>query len=95
MNTIKDGGTGVIKGERFRDYWYTDIREITGIRDMLEGSAERYAKNAAFWVKEKKGAPYKAVNYELLLHDVKCIGTALIEAGFAGGRIAVMGQNAY
>jgi len=90
-----ESGAGVIKGSSFRDYWYTDIREITGIRDMLEGSAERYAKNAAFWVKEKKGAPYKAVSYELLLHDVKCIGTALIEAGFAGGRIAVMGQNAY
>ena len=38
---------------RFDHYWYTDIREIVTLKDMLAGSADKYAKNPAFWVKTK------------------------------------------
>ena len=81
--------------QNFDRYWYTDIREMVTIKDMLAGSAELYANNPAFWVKEKKGAPYKAVNYTLLQHDVNALGTKLTAMGLAGSRIAIMGQGCY
>ena len=43
----------VIKGKKFKKYWYEDIREIVTLKDMLKGSAELYWSNPAFWVKEK------------------------------------------
>ena len=85
----------IIQGNSFNSYWYTDIREITTVKDMLAGSAVLYRTNPAFWVKKKKGAPYEAINYELLQHDVNSIGTALCHMGLKGERIAVMGQNSY
>ena len=85
----------IIQGNSFNSYWYTDIREITTVKDMLAGSAVLYRTNPAFWVKKKKGAPYEAINYELLQHDVNALGTALCHMGLKGERIAVMGQNSY
>ena len=38
----------MIKGSDFKKYWYTDIREIITLKDMLAGSAELYKNNAAF-----------------------------------------------
>ena len=85
----------VIKGKKFKKYWYEDIREIVTLKDMLKGSAELYWSNPAFWVKEKRGAEYKAVNYGLLQHDVSALGTKLVNMGLKGSRIAVMGQGCY
>ena len=85
----------IIKGSDFKSYWYTDIREITTVKDMLAGSAELYKENAAFWVKKKKGAPYEAINYDLLQHDVNALGSMLCHMGLKGERVAVMGQNSY
>lgn len=85
----------IIKGSDFSSYWYTDIREIVTVKDMLAGSAELYKNNPAFWVKKKKGAPYEAINYELLQHDVNALGSMLCHMGLKGERIAVMGQNSY
>ena len=85
----------IIKGSDFKKYWYTDIREIITLQDMLAGSAELYKNNAAFWVKKKRGGEYIPINYELLQHDVNALGTALMDLGLNGSRIAVMGQNCY
>ena len=80
---------------RFDHYWYTDIREIVTLKDMLAGSADKYAKNPAFWVKTKKGQPYSPISYRLLQHDVNAMGTCMTEMGWQGKRIAVMGQGCY
>lgn len=81
--------------ENFDHYWYTDIREIVTLKDLLAGSAEKYPNNPAFWVKEKKGQPYLPINYQLLQHDVNALGTKLTEMGLSRKRIAVMGQGCY
>lgn len=85
----------IINGSSFKNYWYTDIREITTVKDMLSGSAELYKNNPAFWVKKERGGKYIPINYELLLHDVNSLGTALIDLGLKDSRVAVMGQNSY
>ena len=41
-----------MKKKNVDKYWYTDIREITTLKDMLAGSVGLYGKNPAFWIKE-------------------------------------------
>ncbi|MBQ4507021.1 MAG: AMP-binding protein [Firmicutes bacterium] len=82
-------------GKSFNSYWFTDIREIVTVKDLLSSSAALYADNPAFWVKKEKGAPYAAVSYSLLQHDVDALGTRLIDLGLSGSRVAVMGQGCY
>lgn len=85
----------IIKGSSFNNYWYTDIREITTLRDMLSGSVELYRNNPAFWTKKKRGGEYLPVSYELVQNDVNAMGTALLSFDLEGCRVAVMGQNCY
>lgn len=79
----------------YEKYWYKDIRQISSVKDLLESSAKLYASNPAFWVKRKKGAPYEAIDYRLLKHDVDSLGTKLLDMDMRGSRIAVMGQGCY
>ena len=76
-------------------YWFTDIRQVTTIREMLEGSVEQFADRPAFWVKRKKGGEYRPVSYRLLWHDVRALATALISREMNRMRIAVVGMNCY
>lgn len=80
----------------FRDkYWFNDIREMSTIKELIYGSVEMYPERPAFWVKKKKGAPYEAVSYSLLKHDVESLGAQLRAMGLAGERIGVMGEGCY
>lgn len=76
-------------------YWYKDIRPVTTMREMLYGSVETYPDRPAFWVKRRKGGEYRPISYSLLWHDVRALGTKLIEDGYAGKKIVVMGMNSY
>lgn len=76
-------------------YWYTDIREIRTLKELLDGSAEAFPENPAFWVKEKKRSPYVPVSYRLLQHDVYALGAALRARNLLEKPVAVMGQNSY
>ena len=42
---ITENDAQIIRGSDFSRYWYTDIREIVTIKDMLAGSAELYRNN--------------------------------------------------
>lgn len=79
----------------YTHYWYTDIPPIVTLKDMIRRSAGKWPDNAAYWVKEKRGAAYRPIRYTLLMRDIEAIGTALLDMGLAGQRIAVMGQNSY
>ncbi len=79
----------------FESYWYTDIRQIDTLKELLSGSAELFSDHPAFWVKRKKGADYEPISYRLLKKDVDALGTKLIDMGLRGTKIAVMGQGCY
>lgn len=95
MNSTEMKMAGVLEGSRFKNYWFRDIREMTTIKDLLAGSVDRYAKRAAFWVKEKRGGAYRSVSYELLQHDVNALGTRLMNMGLSKMRVAVLGEGSY
>lgn len=75
--------------------WYTDVREIKNIKQLLNESCELYADRPAFWIKKFKGDEYHPITYNMLKHDVEAIGTKMLDMGLSGRRIAVMGQGCY
>lgn len=76
---------------------YKDSRPIMDLKHMLETSAseEWYKDHVAFYQKMKPGAEYETVTYQQTLDDVNALGTALIDAGFKGKKIAIIGENSY
>ena len=73
---------------------FYDIRPIRDFRDMLAQSAERFADRPAFKLKNNAGEYYD-VSYPDFQADVYALGTRLIDLGFAGEKIAVIGHNCY
>lgn len=59
--------------EEREKYWYTDIREIHTVREMIFGSRDINPDNPAFWVKKTRGGEYIPINYSLLTHDVDAL----------------------
>lgn len=76
---------------------YRDSRPIMDLKHMLETSAsdQWYANNIAFYQKMSPGAPYETISYRQTLEDVNALGTALIDAGLKGKKIAIIGENSY
>lgn len=74
-----------------------DAKEFRDIREMINESAQKYANNIAFIVKEKQEGEvsYKNITYKMLQQDINKLGTALIDLGLQGKRIAIIANNCY
>lgn len=70
-------------------------RPITDLKDMLESSAKLYGENVAFRQKFSRNEPYKEITYKEALGDVNGLGTALINRGLKGKRVAIVGNTCY
>lgn len=73
--------------------------EFTDLRHLLAHSAQKYADRVAFVTKiknkETKEVNYINTTYAALFDAVGYLGTALIDKGYKGKRIAVIGENSY
>ena len=72
--------------------------EVRNIRELVEFSTKKYADNVAYKYKKdmnKKPVEYIEKTYEQVGKDVKALSTALLNEGFAGKRISVIGGNRY
>lgn len=74
---------------------YRTSRPITDLKQMLESSVKLYGDNVAFMQKFEKNGNYENITYRTALEDVDGLGTALIDRGLKGKRIAVIGDNCY
>lgn len=68
--------------------------EITDLKDMLNKTKELYADKPAYKIRIEKG------KYQIFTHDevrkmIDELGTALINLGLKGKRIAIIGENRY
>jgi long-chain acyl-CoA synthetase len=72
-----------------------EVRKITSIKDMMDTSAELYADRTAFLYKPKGRDKYQPVTFRQFKDDVDALGTALIDIGLKGGRIAIISENRY
>ena len=74
------------------------FREFSDMRDLLRNSAEVYPDKTAYITKIKgknKEVNYINTSYKSLFRQVQELGTALIDFGLKGERIAVLGENSF
>ena len=72
-----------------------DVRRICDLKDMLAASVERFGDKPAFLRKQDPSAAYEPVSFRRFQSDVNAFGTALLDLGQQGQRIAVIGENQY
>lgn len=73
---------------------FYDVREIKDLRDLLAQSVKLYGNRPAFEVKSKQGDHYE-ITYNRYQSEIKAVGTALVDMGLSGEKIAVSGDNCY
>ena len=71
---------------------YHKCEEISNLKEMLYRSSNIYGSRIAFKLKNNKGEIYP-VSYKEFKQDIVQLGTYLIQLGFLGKRIAVIGKN--
>ena len=83
-----------MNNKKYKDTFY-EFRYINDLKDMLNSSAELFAKRPAYLIKDRPGGEYRPVLYEQVKKDVDALGTRLTDLGLKGRKIAVMGENSY
>ncbi|MDD4565359.1 MAG: AMP-binding protein [Eubacteriales bacterium] len=71
------------------------FRQIRDLKGMVNTSAELYSDMKAFMVKNAPGGTYVPITYTQLKTDIDELGTALMDLGLTGQKIAVIGENRY
>lgn len=83
-----------MNSSRYKDEEYVH-RPIRDLKDMIDTSAVLYADRNAFLVKNAPGGKYIPVKFSQLKTDIDELGTALMDLGLTGKRVAVIGENRY
>ncbi|MEI6101469.1 MAG: AMP-binding protein, partial [Eubacteriales bacterium] len=76
-----------------KNYSYTDFMQVSDLKDLLSKAASKYRGRDAFRYKTQDGIQSK--KYEQFETDVNSLGTALLYEGFAGKKIALIGETSY
>lgn len=71
-----------------------ELIEITDLKDMLKKTGKIYGDRPAYKIREEEGK-YKIITHKEVRQMVDSLGTALIDLGLKGKRIAVIGKNRY
>ena len=75
-----------------------EIDEIRNFRELIENSARKYPNNVAYRFKENFGKSNCKVvekTYSEVKCEVEALGTALLDMGLEGKKVAVIGGNRY
>ncbi len=74
-----------------------EAREYRDIRELVKDTVRRFPENIAFIVKEKQDGEvqYQNITYQKLQEDINKLGTAFMELGLGGKRIAIIANNRY
>ncbi|MDD3169861.1 MAG: AMP-binding protein, partial [Eubacteriales bacterium] len=83
-----------MNSSRFKDEEYIH-RPIRDLKDMIDTSAVLYADRNAFLVKNAPGGSYVPIKFSRLKTDIDELGTALMDLGLSGKKIALIGENRY
>lgn len=74
-----------------------EAEEFENIREIIKNAVKKYSDNKAFIIKETNGkdVKYKNITYKEFDRHIDCLGTALVNKGLKGKRIAIIGKNRY
>ena len=71
------------------------VEKITDLKDMINKSVAKFSDKPAYVFKTEKKGEFKEITYKQLKNDIDSLGTALINLGLEGKRVAVIGENRY
>ena len=71
------------------------VEKITDLKDMIKKSVAKFSDRPAYVFKTEKKGEFKEITYKQLKNDIDSLGTALINLGLEGKRVAVIGENRY
>ena len=72
-----------------------DVRYVETLKELVDNSVLKFSDRAAYMYKDDHKEPFKTMTYAEFKDDQNAIGTALIERGFKGSKIAVIGDNSH
>ncbi len=68
--------------------------KINDLKDMLKKSGKQYGEKIAYQIRQGEGK-YQNITHQEVREMIEALGTALIDIGLKGKRIAVIGENRY
>lgn len=71
------------------------FRKITDLKDMINGSAQKFGDKPAFKYKTETPGQFDVITYKQFFDEINGLGTKLIDMGLYGKRIAVISENRY
>lgn len=83
-----------MNSSKFRNELYVN-RKITDLKDMINSSAAMYGDRTAYLVKDRPRGSYRSISFRTVKEDMDGLGTAFMDIGLAGKKIAVIGENRY
>ncbi len=69
--------------------------KFENLKEMMEKTVENFGERTAFYMDGKGLEDSKKISYKEFMNDINSLGTALVEMGLKGKRIAVIGENRY
>ena len=72
-----------------------DVSYVETLKELVDNSVLKFSDRAAYMYKDDHKEPFKTMTYAEFKDDQNAIGTALIERGFKGSKIAVIGDNSH
>lgn len=74
---------------------YRDSRPVVNLKSMIESSVAKHGDNVALMQKFDESQPYGELTYKDIMAHINGLGTALINRGLKGEKIAIIGENCY
>lgn len=68
---------------------------VETLKDIINNSSLKYSDRPAYMYKESGDKDFKAITYHDFKKNIDELGTTLIDMGFKGSKIAIIGENSY
>ena len=80
-----------------KDEYFYDYPDFNNVKEIVYDVVEKYPKNCAFIIKEKKEneTNYKNITFKELKEQVNNLGTGFYNLGMADKRVAIISKNRY
>lgn len=75
--------------------FFVNVRTFNNLREMILESGRLYGDRVAFRFRMEPGTEPQTRTFSAFIDDYQALGTALLNLGYQGSRIAVIGENSY
>ena len=72
-----------------------EFMKFENLKEMLIKSGEKFGDRPAYMFKTEEPGKFREITHKEFRYDINCLGTALVDMGLKGKRIAVISENRY